>query len=109
MSVSKWAYSSDKCDGDYCPGDCDYCEKAEDDGLPCNVCEHQYKSENEIPCCDCMYSHRSYFERSEPPAKWIKEAYSMVYKCSKCKKTCPGGIKYNFCPNCGAKMEEVEK
>ena len=29
MSVSKWAYSPAKCDGDYCPGDCDYCPKAE--------------------------------------------------------------------------------
>ena len=31
MSVSKWAYSPDKCDGDFCPGDCDECGKAEDD------------------------------------------------------------------------------
>lgn len=25
MSVSKWAYEPDKCDGDYCVGDCDFC------------------------------------------------------------------------------------
>lgn len=31
MNVSKWAYGPDKCDGDYCPGDCDECGKAEDD------------------------------------------------------------------------------
>ena len=30
MSVSKWAYSPKKCDGDFCPGDCDECEKAEE-------------------------------------------------------------------------------
>jgi hypothetical protein len=30
MSVSKWAYIPEKCDGDFCPGDCDYCGKAED-------------------------------------------------------------------------------
>lgn len=29
MSVSKWAWR-ESCDGDYCPGDCDYCPKAED-------------------------------------------------------------------------------
>ncbi len=29
MSVSKWAYEPWKCDGDYCPGDCDFCRKAE--------------------------------------------------------------------------------
>ena len=27
MSVSKWAYDPIKCDGDFCPGDCDICEK----------------------------------------------------------------------------------
>lgn len=25
MSVSKWAYDPDKCDGQRCIGDCDYC------------------------------------------------------------------------------------
>ena len=29
MSVSKWAYEPKKCDGDYCPGDCDNCPKRE--------------------------------------------------------------------------------
>lgn len=38
MSVSKWAYDPEKCDGALCVGDCDYCELAmvadeeEDDG-----------------------------------------------------------------------------
>lgn len=31
MSVSKWAYEPEKCDGDYCVGDCDFCHKAEGD------------------------------------------------------------------------------
>ena len=26
MSVSKWRYT-EACDGDYCPGDCDLCDK----------------------------------------------------------------------------------
>ena len=30
MSVSKWAYSPEKCDGDFCIGDCDLCNKTED-------------------------------------------------------------------------------
>lgn len=30
MSVSLWAYQPDKCDGNSCPGDCDFCSKAED-------------------------------------------------------------------------------
>lgn len=28
MSVSKWAYEPDKCDGEPCVGDCDLCSKA---------------------------------------------------------------------------------
>ena len=27
MSMGRWAYEPDKCDGDYCPGDCDKCRK----------------------------------------------------------------------------------
>ena len=27
MSASKWNYIPAKCDGDYCPGDCDGCRK----------------------------------------------------------------------------------
>lgn len=30
MSCSKWAYTPEKCDGDYCPGDCDHCGKADE-------------------------------------------------------------------------------
>ena len=39
MSVSKWAYEPEKCDGKPCPGDCDNCPKAywfteeEEDGV----------------------------------------------------------------------------
>lgn len=31
MSVSKWAYEPEKCDYDFCPGDCDFCHKADYD------------------------------------------------------------------------------
>ena len=30
MSVSKWAYEPEKCDGQKCVGDCDFCDKAEE-------------------------------------------------------------------------------
>lgn len=29
-----WAYTPEKCDGDYCPGDCDYCYKVELNDTP---------------------------------------------------------------------------
>lgn len=28
MSISKWGYNPEKCDGDFCCGDCDFCPKA---------------------------------------------------------------------------------
>ena len=31
MSGSKWRYSPEKCDGDFCPGDCDKCPKCWED------------------------------------------------------------------------------
>lgn len=34
MSVSKWDYIPEKCDGDYCPGDCDNCPKGNQDVDP---------------------------------------------------------------------------
>ena len=37
MSVSKWAYEPEKCDGDFCPGDCDFCHKAEGDDTEITV------------------------------------------------------------------------
>lgn len=36
MSCSKWAYKAEKCDGDYCPGECDNCPKCwEDEDKEC--------------------------------------------------------------------------
>ena len=30
MSVSKWSYDPTKCDGHYCPGECDLCSLTEE-------------------------------------------------------------------------------
>lgn len=40
VSVSKWSYSSEKCDGDFCVGDCDYCSK-EDSTTKNDECNKQ--------------------------------------------------------------------
>ena len=48
MSVSKWAYESDKCDGGYCIGDCDKCMKAELNDTPFLP----YRSTQWIPCSE---------------------------------------------------------
>ena len=59
MSVSKWAYIPDKCDGDFCCGNCDDCPKADDnlailkeEERPCNDCKHYKKGESGIYGCE---------------------------------------------------------
>lgn len=41
--------------------------------------------------------------------KWIKVMEGNAYrdKCSRCSETYPNACGYNFCPNCGRKMEVV--
>ena len=49
--------------------------------------------------------------------KWIEYQIPHYFKCSECKCTVPyvkavlidGKRKYNYCPSCGAKMDEVTK
>ena len=36
MSVSKWAYSPDRCDGNFCIGDCDWCRTNPDRDSDCD-------------------------------------------------------------------------
>lgn len=31
MSVNLWAYDPEKCDGKYCCGDCDFCNRTDDE------------------------------------------------------------------------------
>ncbi len=33
MSIKLWAYDPDKCDGDFCPLDCDNCIKSEENDV----------------------------------------------------------------------------
>ena len=46
---------------------------------------------------------------------WIKDDiklgddYAAVLVCSECDKINWGMVKLNYCPNCGAKMDEVEE
>ena len=68
------------------------------------------------------YEHASQeYEVDAEPVKhghWIEQehcdwVYSKEYRCSECGKyrlmTNPFGREWNYCPNCGAKMDEVEK
>lgn len=35
------------------------------------------------------------------------ENFSIMYKCSACRGTSPKPVLYEYCPMCGAKMDEV--
>ncbi len=48
-----WKYTPEKCDGDFCPMDCDTCPKEDsesDDDLQCNTCNHKYKCQSDEEC-----------------------------------------------------------
>jgi len=44
MSVDKWAYDPEKCDGRPCCGDCDYCS-IKYEGINCIVCARESEDE----------------------------------------------------------------
>ena len=68
MSVSKWAYEPEFCDGQQCPGDCDLCGKANDiaewreekakrrkrEIRTCSECLYWNYTMAEAPCRGCM-------------------------------------------------------
>lgn len=39
---------------------------------------------------------------------WTKKENEICFTCNQCWTTNASGVKYNFCPNCGAKMTESE-
>ena len=70
MSVSKWAYTPEMCDGDICVGDCDLCDKPKTaqihntattqvptGHIKCEDCLHNDKPWYEEPCDGCCQAH----------------------------------------------------
>jgi len=37
--------------------------------------------------------------------QWIKKEHEICFTCNQCWVTNASGVMYNYCPNCGAKME----
>lgn len=65
MSVSKWAYSPELCDGERCPGDCDLCSKMEGN----NMTEEELKSEiNRLKTEIAKLREKKKAEKREQPA-----------------------------------------
>lgn len=83
MSVSKWAYDPQKCDGQPCPQDCDLCPKARTDNLDAGIysdnpddqmryvqttqpvdlwgyAKSEFDLVEVVRCKDCIYRHREF-------------------------------------------------
>lgn len=94
MSVSKWAYEPDKCDGDICVGDCDLCSKAKFEA-------------------SWQYDMERYFIRANP-IEIVERAVlckTLTWKllnlrCSNCGHITMvwSSIDYKYCPHCGKRM-----
>lgn len=89
MSVSLWAYTPDKCDGDICVGDCDLCGKAEEEeDRPTRRGRWEWAEGHEgITCSVCG-------KRCNGPRIWWKHRYNVPFPA--------------YCENCGARMEAEE-
>jgi rubrerythrin len=44
----------------------------------------------------------------EKVGHWYKKPHEICYTCDQCGTTNASGVKYNFCPHCGARMQEAE-
>lgn len=67
-----------------------------------------------ISKCDRKETCYGYTAESEPVGKWIKvhpiqENDVGGYKCSICSTGFYDADRFNYCPNCGVKMDEEEE
>ena len=80
MSVSKWNYTPEKCDGHYCPGECDLCSREDmTERLPGEYVPYETRAEaNEKIDRKLRYSQIKECLR-EKPQQTAKEIAIMMY------------------------------
>ena len=111
MSVSKWAYTPEVCDGDICVGDCDLCSKTQE----ASAVRKEIDMKNGIMKAhyDCGVTYKE-LDNALKHGTW-KSEYDLVnggyrYYCSECdgsysEMTLMHEGFFNYCPFCGAKMK----
>lgn len=110
MSVSLWAWT-EECDGRICVGDCDLCSVDVVEVVRCRDCIHWEFRDGWDHCRffdwlledDNGYCH--FGERREDSPQ------DGIWKCSMCDyiRLVDDITPINYCPNCGAKMDESEE
>lgn len=88
-----WRYSPERCDGDFCPGNCDHCNLEEDDDEVSAV-RHGSDESDRQPTIE---------ERKKGEWEPIGSDSWKGYRCLVCKSTVEEVTPY--CPWCGADME----
>lgn len=77
-------------------------EKQEPKYCDRNICmANEY---NGIGCAECEVTK----SQETKMGHWYKKPHEICYTCDQCRTTNASGTKYNFCPHCGAKMQEVK-
>lgn len=123
MSANLWLYSPARCDGDFCPKDCDNCEKgAERDDLisraeaidamkklydadleayGCEIpemfdCDRAIEALNELPSAQPEMAKRIVGKSRDGMTLW--------YQCDMCNE--PVDVLDSFCRSCGRRLED---
>lgn len=108
MSVFRWRYD-ETCEGRYCCGDCDKCDK--EDEPVYDLISRQAALEAITKYC-IKYDLRELLAdieclpTAEKKGRWIPLSDGWA-ECSSCEHLeRAAGLRWRYCPNCGARMEE---
>jgi len=119
MSVFRWRYT-EECEGRYCCGDCDKCDKEDEpvDDLISrqaaiealeNAGMTNYQATGNFYGIVNALTVIKNMPTAEPrKGKWIiqSDTYHEYWECDQCGMGVGLDDVRNYCPNCGARMEE---
>ncbi len=69
---------------------------------------HNHESDNAIEILEDKLNALPPVTPQLKVGRWIKKKHEICFTCNQCWVTNASGVKYNYCPNCGVKMEVEE-